>query len=107
MTEFLVPETHKAGGSYFDPYTKEGAKRLIVRHRDDVIDMLDEMEANRKKWDGGKTMLSQSCLRSKVYIAAAMKTMGWIEERSTATGACGLILTDKAIAQMTALKRVA
>ena len=107
MNEYLTAENHQSNHSHNDPYTPEGAARILSRFRFDVIDMLDEMEINRKKWDNGKTMLARCCLRSKPYVAAAMKTVGWVEEIPTATGACALVLTNKAIAQMAALKRAA
>lgn len=62
-------------------------------------------ERHRARYEDGKTMLAQSPLRSKVYVAAAMKTMGLVEERPTANGTCALVLTQKAIDQIAALRR--
>jgi hypothetical protein len=67
--------------------------------------MLDFMDKNRELYDGGKTMLAQSPLRSKVFVAAAMKTLGFVEEQPTPNGACALVLTQKAVDQMAALKK--
>lgn len=75
------------------------------RFNHDVIAMLDHMEANRQRYDDGKTMLAKSPLAKKIWIAGAMKTLGLIAEHSTATGACALTLTEKAIAQMENIKR--
>lgn len=106
MAEFLTPERHSAAGHYHDPYTVSGAKSILRRFRDDVIDMLDEMEANRAKYGtDATTMLAKSPLRSKVYVAAAMKTMGLVAERPTPNGTCALILTQKAIDQIAALRK--
>jgi hypothetical protein len=105
MAEFLTPERHNASGHYHDPYTVSGARSILRRFKDDVIAMLDEMEANRVRYEDGKTMLSKSPLRSKVHVAAAMKTMGLIAERPTENGSCALVLTDKAISQIADLKK--
>ena len=105
MTEFLTPDRHSAAGHYHNPYTVSGARSILRRFRDDVIDMLDEMEANRARYEDGKTMLANSPLRSKPYVAAAMTTMGLVEERPTPNGTCALVLTQKAIDQIAALRR--
>lgn len=102
---FLSPDRHDASRHQHDPYTVAGARSILRRFRDDVIAMLDEMERNRAKFSDGKTMLAHSPLRSKVYVAAAMKTLGLIEETETHGGACALLLTEKAIAQIDALRR--
>ena len=105
MTEFLTPERHRAAGHYHDPYTVSGARSILRRFRDDVIDMLDDMEANRQRFKDGKTMLAKSPLRSKPYVAGAMKTLGLVEERPTENGSCALVLTPKAISQIEHLKK--
>jgi len=106
MTEFLTPDRHNASGHYHDPYTVSGARSILRRFKDDVIDMLDKMEADRGRYGPeAKTMLSQSPLRSKPYIAGAMKTLGLIEERPTQNGSCSLVLTQKAIDQIASLKK--
>ncbi len=105
MAEFLTPDRHNASGHYHDPYTVSGARSILRRFKDDVIAMLDEMEANRVRYEDGKTMLSKSPLRSKPYVAAAMKTMGLVEERPTENGSCALVLTEKAIRQIADLKK--
>jgi hypothetical protein len=105
VAEFLTPERHNASGHYHDPYTTSGARSILRRFKDDVIAMLDDMDANRQLFDDGKTMLAKSPLRSKVHVAAAMKTMGLIEERPTQNGSCALVLTEKAIRQMADLKK--
>lgn len=103
--EFLTPERHNASGHYHDPYTVSGARSILRRFKDDVIAMLDDMEANRLLFEDGKTMLSKSPLRSKPHVAAAMKTMGLVEERPTENGSCALVLTQKAIDQIAALRK--
>ena len=105
MQEYLTPARHNAQGYMHDPYTASGARSILRRFRDDVINMLDEMDANRQLFDHGKTMLAKSPLRSKPYVAAAMKTLGLVDEQPTATGACGLVLTEKAISQIDDLKK--
>lgn len=105
MTEFLIPENHDASRHHQDPYTTTGARSIVRRFRGDVILMLDEMDANRQRYSDGKTMLAHSPLRSKVHIAAAMKTLGLVEENPTKGGACALILTQKAVDQIEALRR--
>lgn len=105
MNEFLVPERHNASGHYHDPYTVSGARSILRRFKADVIEMLDAMETNRELFEEGKTLLAHSPLRKKPFVAGAMKTMGLVEERPTPGGACALILTEKAIAQMENLKR--
>jgi hypothetical protein len=67
--------------------------------------MLDEMDRNRERYEEGKTMLANSPLRSKVHVAAAMKTMGLVEERPTENGSCALVLTERAIRQIADLKK--
>jgi len=104
LTEILVPSQTK-GDHYHDPYTVPGARSIMRRFNHDVIAMLDHMEANRQRYDDGKTMLAKSPLAKKIWIAGAMKTLGLIAEHSTATGACALTLTEKAIAQMENIKR--
>ena len=104
LTEILVPSQTK-GDHYHDPYTVPGARSIMRRFNHDVIAMLDHMEANRQRYDDGKTMLAKSPLAKKIWIAGAMKTLGLIAEHSTANGACALTLTEKAIAQMENIKR--
>lgn len=104
--EFLTPDRHSASGHYHDPYTVSGARSILRRFRMDVIAMLDEMQADRDRYGPeAKTMLAQSPLRSKPYVAAAMKTMGLVEERPTPNGTCALVLTQKAIDQIAALRK--
>lgn len=104
--EFLTPDRHNASGHYHDPYTVAGARSILRRFRSDVIAMLNEMDADRQRYGPeAKTMLAQSPLRSKPYVAGAMKTMGLIEERPTPNGACAVILTQKAIDQIANLRK--
>lgn len=106
MTEFLVPDTHQTAGShYFDPYTPSGARSIMRRFRDDVIEMLRVMKENHDLYDAGKTFLNQSPLKKKIWVAAAMKTSGLIEERPSPNGACALVLTQKALEDMDRLKK--
>lgn len=105
MPEFLTPERHNAKGHFHDPYTVSGARSILRRFKDDVINMLDVMEENRAIYEGGKTMLAKSPLRSKPYVAGAMKTLGLVEERPTENGSCALVLTPKAISQIEHLKK--
>jgi hypothetical protein len=105
MTEFLTPDRHDASRHYHDPYTTSGARSILRRFRNDVINMLDVMEQNRAIYEGGKTMLAKSPLRSKPYVAGAMKTLGLVEERPTENGSCALVLTPKAISQIEHLKK--
>ena len=105
MTEFLTAERHNASAHYHNPYTAAGARSILRRFSADVIAMLDVMEENRARFDDGKTMLAKSPLRSKPYVAGAMKTLGFVEERPTANGACAIVLTPKAITQMQNLKQ--
>lgn len=103
-TEFLVPRERDVGRHMHDPYTTSGARSILRRFRVDVIDMLDEMVKNLDLYDGGKTFLAKSPLRSKVYVAAAMKTLGLIEEVPSPNGACAVRPTEKAIKQIEALR---
>lgn len=104
--EFLIPENHtKPEGHYFDPYSSPGARSILRRFRDDVIEMLEFMLDECTRYPEGKVMLNQSPLRKKVWVAAAMKTLGLVEERPTSNGTCGLVLTNKAIDQMAALRK--
>ena len=105
MNEFLTADRHDASRYYDNPYTEDGAREIVRRFRDDVIEMLDEMDLKRRSFQDGKTMLSRSPLKSKPYVAAAMKTLGLVEERPTPNGTCALVLTPKAIAQMENLTR--
>ena len=105
MEEFLTPERHNASSHYHDPYTAAGARSILRRFRDDVIYMLDCMNANRLTFREGKTMLSQSPLKDKVHVAAAMKTLNLVKEQPTKNGSCALVLTDHAIKQLENLKR--
>lgn len=105
VQEFLTPERHNASSHYHDPYTTSGARSILRRFKTDVILMLDAMEANRARYQCGKTFLSKSPLSRKIHVAAAMKTMGLVEERPTPNGSCALALTDKAITQIENLRR--
>lgn len=103
--EFLTPDSHDASRHYHNPYTTAGARSILRRFRDDVINMLEEMEKNHHQFEGGKTLLAHSPLRSKIFVAAAMKTAGFVEEHPTKNGACGLVLTEKAIRQINDLRK--
>ena len=101
MKEFLVPDNHTSAGQHMhDPYTLSGARSVLRRFSDDVKDMLQVMYLNHEQFDAGKTFLKASPLRHKVWVAAAMKTYGWIEERPSPNGSCALVLTEKALKQM-------
>lgn len=105
MTEFLVPNAKTGQGHYHDPYTQAGARSIVRRFRLDVLAMLDEMEDNSTKFDGGKTFLARSTLRKKPWVAGAMKTLGLVAEVPSPNGACALILTQKALDQLAALRK--
>lgn len=105
MQEFLVPENMPPGKHYHNPYEERGARSIMRRFSDDVIHMLDTMKENHEQYQAGKTMLSQSPLAQKVWVAAAMKTLGFVEEKPSKNGSCALVLTEKAISQMANLKR--
>lgn len=95
--EILVPENHNSSEHLHDPYTDEGARIILKRFRDDLLAMLWEMEKNHELYadSAGKTFLAQSPLRSKPFVAAAMKTLGLVLERPSENGACALVLTQK------------
>lgn len=93
--EILIPENHDASRHYHDPYTERGARSVLRRFRDDLLEMLAQMERDSSEYDGGKTFLAKSPLRRKPFVAAAMKTMGWVEERPSPNGACALVLTER------------
>ena len=71
-------------------------------HKPDKLIFID---ADTGWLPGTVTMLAKSPLRSKPYVAGAMKTLGFVEERPTANGACAIVLTPKAITQMQNLKQ--
>lgn len=104
--EFLTRENHQLRpGERFDPYDPSGARSIVRRFSDDVKAMLAVMKQNHEDFDAGKTMLAQSPLARKVWVAAAMKTLGLVEEQPTAGGACALVLTDRALEQMENIKQ--
>ena len=105
MEYFLDPNRHNNVGHMHDPYTVAGARSIARRFSSDMKDMLYVMRENHDKYEAGKTMLSQSPLARKVWVAAAMKTLGLVEEHPTANGACALTLTEKALAQWDAIHR--
>lgn len=108
MTEFLIPKPSKDGHQHFhDPYSLSGARSIMRRFKHDVINMLDHMEANRQRYADGRTMLAKSPLSKMIWVAGAMKTLSYVQEHSTANGACALTLTEKAIAEMESIKRFA
>jgi len=101
---FLVPKP-SAHQHYHNPYTQSGARSIMRRFNHDVIAMLDYMDFNRREYDDGRSMLANSPLKSKIYVAAAMKTLGLIDEHETTNGSCALTLTSKAVAQMENIRR--
>lgn len=101
--EFLVPENNPAKNPLHDPYTESGARSIVRRFKSDVIAMLEEMYDNEEKFESGKTFLAQSPLKSKPWVAAAMKTLGWVKERPSDNGACALVMTEKARGQLSRL----
>lgn len=104
-TEFLTPERQTVTGHMHNPYTDSGARSILRRFRDDVIDMLEFMFREQDNWEAGKAFLSQSPLARKVWVAAAMKTLGLLEERPSPNGSCAVILTEKAIQQYSSLRK--
>lgn len=113
MTEFLVPNNKTGQGYYHDPYTEAGARSIVRRFKTEVIEMLDYMVQVRELYAdspspdgvGGKAFLAQSPLRKKPWVAGAMKTLGLVTEVPSPNGACALILTQKAIDQLNALRK--
>lgn len=102
MREFLVPNQPSRSPA-MDPYTERGARNIVREYRDDVVAMLRAMDRNRREFDAGKTFLAKSPLARKIWVAAAMKTLGLVEEQPSPNGSCALVLTDSAIRQMASL----
>lgn len=92
--EILVPENHDASRHRDNPYTHAGASNIVRWFRSDVLAMMNAMVKDAQDFEGGKTFLAHSPLRKKVYVAAALKTLGMVTEHPSATGACALKLTD-------------
>ena len=111
--EFLVPNSSTGSGHYHDPYTVSGARSILRRFKLEAVEMLDYMVQVRDLYkdspspDGvsGKTFLAQSPLRRKPWVAGAMKTLGLVVEVPSPNGACALLLTQKAIDQLEALRK--
>ena len=94
MKEFLVPPVTNNGTPHFDsPYDFEGAQSILRRFPDDLMAMFASMHHNETCYADGRTFLAKSPLRRKIYVAAAMKTLGLIREEPSDNGACTLILT--------------
>lgn len=91
----LVPDQHEGSQHRHDPYTEAGARSVLRRFRDDLMEMLVHMEEQAEQYanGAGKTFLANSPLRRKVYVAAAMKTLGIVTEIESANGSCALLLT--------------
>ena len=102
MPEFLVPVAKTDHKHFHDPYTQAGARSVLRRFRDDMMLMFQHMLEQEElfKDEGGKTFLAKSPLRRKVYVAAAMKTLGLIREGSSSNGACTLKLTERGYEQI-------
>lgn len=101
--EFLTPHRHNMAAHYHNPYEEQGARSIIGRFRADVREMLIHMKENHDKYEEGRTFLATSPLRKKIWIAAAMKTLGLVSEHASDNGACVLTLTDKALDKFDAL----
>jgi hypothetical protein len=112
MTEFLVPNARTDSRHYHDPYTQAGARSILRRFKPEAVAMLEYMLQVRDLYKdspspdgvGGKAFLAQSPLRRKPWVAGALKTLGFVVEVPSPNGACALILTQKAIDQLDALR---
>lgn len=97
MPDFLVPPKKPNHNHLHDPYTQAGARSVLRRFREDVILMFEHMLQQKIKYkeSDGKTFLAKSPLRNKIYVAAAMKTLGLVTEGASIGGACTLSLTER------------
>lgn len=95
MTAFLSPERHPARNVGNDPYHPHGARNIVTENRDDVMAMLASLDRASQQYAEGKVFLAKSPLRSKPWIAGAMKTLGLIDERPSPNGACAVVLTPR------------
>lgn len=100
----LVPNEDNIPPANRDPYHLNGAVNILREYRYDAIDMLFHMERNCKIHKEGVTFLAKSPLSSKIWVAAAMVTIGWIEEYESPNGSCILVFTDKGRKQVEAAK---
>ena len=91
----LVPNNHRATSANRDPYHPHGAQNISEEYADDLLDMLRCMDRNAKRFSDGVTPLAKSPLRRKIWVAAAMVTLGLIKERESENGSCMLSLTDE------------
>lgn len=106
MPLYLIPENHDGSNHLHNPYEMRGARPILRRFRDDVIEMLRDMEKQEGIFaPGAKTFLAQSPLRSKPWVAAAMKTVGLVDEVETRSGACAIVLTTKGRSSIADLER--
>lgn len=95
MTAFLSPERHPARNVGNDPYHPYGARNIVTENRDDVMAMLASLARASQQYAEGKVFLAKSPLRSKPWIAGAMKTLGLIDERPSPNGSCAVVLTPR------------
>lgn len=97
---FLVKQANwrPPSDNYDDPYTHDGACIILTRFASSAQEMLLLMNENRLQYEAGYTALSSSPLRKKVWVAAAMKTAGLINEVDLGNGrACMLCLSKTTV----------
>lgn len=93
----LTEQNHKADvPEAFNPYTKAGARNVARKFKDTVQAMVVYADERQAQYKEGWAFLAYSPLKSKPYVAAAMITLGLLEQGVGENGACKLRLTDLA-----------
>lgn len=89
----------------FNPYDPAGARSILRQHNTAAIELLNHMNKDRLAYPNATTALSTSPAKRKIWVVAALKTLGFVVEAQRPDAPVLLQLTPKAIEQLEALRK--
>lgn len=105
MNDLMLRPGPRTDGNPKDPYTKEGAKRVLRLHIETAARALVELCDKRATTPETARYINSTPLKRNYILAAAMQTSGLIAETPSTVGQCLLYLTPMGLRQVDNLRR--
>jgi hypothetical protein len=97
LKPYLIEANRGNGKHDKNPYDPDDAQYLADRCQGWCWDMMDYMWENHKAFAKGQTILGNSPLRTRPWLAAALKTLDYVAEVTEEGQPCTLVLTKKGL----------
>lgn len=105
MNDLMLRPGPRTDGNPKDPYTKEGAKRVLRLHIKAAADTLMELDKRGAVSPALARYINTTPLGRNYILAAAMQTSGLIAETPSTVGQCLLYLTPMGLRQVDSIRR--